>query len=144
MNVTAKTIYCILAVIELSKAGKNTFVKATSISEKYDIPKRFLEISLSELKLSKIVDSKKGAGGGFYLIKSPSEISIYDIIKITESEKEVFNWKKYFTNNTNSNYPITLVFDKLNNEIVDILKSITFDKILKIMEDNQKIINFVI
>jgi Rrf2 family protein len=141
MNVTAKTIYCILAVIELSKAGKNTFVKATSISEKYDIPKRFLEISLSELKLSKIVDSKKGAGGGFYLIKSPSEISIYDIIKITESEKEVFNWKKYLTDN---NYPITLVFDKLNSEIVDILKSITFDKILKVMEDNQKIINFVI
>lgn len=141
MNVTAKTIYCILAVIELSKAGKNTFVKATSISEKYDIPKRFLEISLSELKLSKIVDSKKGAGGGFYLIKSPAEISIYDVIKITESEKEVFNWKKYLTDN---NYPITLVFDKLNSEIVDILKSITFDKILKVMEDNQKIINFVI
>jgi len=141
MNVTAKTIYCILAVIELSKAGKNTFVKATSISEKYDIPKRFLEISLSELKLSKIVDSKKGAGGGFYLIKSPAEISMYDIIKITESEKEVFNWKKYLTDN---NYPITLVFDKLNSEIVDILKSITFDKILKVMEDNQKIINFVI
>lgn len=141
MNVTAKTIYCILAVIELSKAGKNTFVKATSISEKYDIPKRFLEISLSELKLSKIVDSKKGAGGGFYLVKTPAEISIYDIIKITESEKEVFNWKKYLADN---NYPITLVFDKLNSEIVDILKSITFDKILKVMEDNQKIINFVI
>lgn len=141
MNVTAKTIYCILAIVELSKAGKGTPLKATAISKMYDIPKRFLEISLCELKLSKIVDSKKGANGGFYLLKNPEEISLYDIVKITESEKEIFNWKKYLSG---EKYGISFLFDKLNSDILTILKNTTFDKILKTLEDDKKILNFII
>lgn len=141
MNVTAKTVYSIIAVVELANSPKGEAIKVTNIAEKHSIPKRFLEISLSELRSSGIVDSRKGASGGFYLAKDPNEISLFDIIKITENNTEVFNCEKYVQN---EDCLMKSIFNKLNTDITDILKNMTFDEILKMLEDDRKVINFII
>jgi len=45
-----------------------------------NIPQRFLESILLELKKMGILGSKLGKSGGYYLIKSPSEVSLLDVI----------------------------------------------------------------
>ncbi len=141
MHVTAKTVYSILAIVELANSPCGEAVKVSKIAEKHDIPKRFLEISLSELRSSGIVDSKKGANGGFFLSKRIEDISMYDIIKITEGSVEIFNCEKY---TKNKDCQLNPIFDNLNLEISDILKNMTFAKVLKIIEDNRNVVNFII
>ena len=131
MNLTAKSIYAICAIIELAQIGENIPVKISKISDKYNIPKRFLEIILSELKLSAIVDSKKGAGGGFYLTRKAEDISILDILRITEGDVKVFHYKKYLDENTEMLEPF---FNQFNNQIESILKGITIDEALKLIK----------
>jgi len=141
MHVTAKTVYSIIAVVELAGSPKGEAVKVSKIAEKHGIPKRFLEISLSELRSSGIVDSKKGAKGGFFLSKNVEDISMYDIIKITESNVEIFNCEKYIEN---ENCLLKSIFNNLNTEIGNILKDMTFEEILKMLEDDRKVVNFII
>ena len=53
-----------------------------SIAEKENIPKKFLEQILLELKRWKLVNSKQGVGGGYYLLKHPTEVSLADLYRI--------------------------------------------------------------
>lgn len=47
-----------------------------------NIPKKFLEQILLELKQAKLVNSKQGIGGGYYLLKSPNEVSMAELYRI--------------------------------------------------------------
>ncbi|BAI79720.1 transcriptional regulator, BadM/Rrf2 family [Deferribacter desulfuricans SSM1] len=133
MNVTSKSIYAIIAVYELA-LNKDKFIKSDVIAKKYNIPKRFLEITLSELKTNGIVISKKGGGGGFALKKLPEEISIFDIITITENDLKVFNCSKFLEKSTCNTFT---VFENLNTEIISLLKNKTIQDII-----NENTINF--
>ena len=79
-----KTQYSILALVKLAKEYNKGAVLIRSISESEIIPKKFLESILVELKKNGLVNSKKGKGGGYYLIKTPDQINLADIIRIFE------------------------------------------------------------
>jgi Rrf2 family protein len=48
------------------------------------IPQKFLELILLDLKNAGILNSKKGKGGGYYLLKKPDEVNIADVIRLFE------------------------------------------------------------
>ena len=54
------------------------------IAEEQNIPQKFLESILLTLKKNGILASKKGKGGGYYLMKKPKEIKISTLIRILE------------------------------------------------------------
>jgi Rrf2 family protein len=54
------------------------------IADDEDVSIRYLEQIIIPLKLSKLVKSVRGAGGGYVLAKSPSEIKLYDILQALE------------------------------------------------------------
>ena len=56
----------------------------SSIAEKEQLPKKFLEAILLELKRHGFLGSKKGAGGGYYLLKKAEEIKLAAIIRIID------------------------------------------------------------
>lgn len=56
----------------------------SDIAKTEKIPKKFLEAILLELKSGGFVNSKKGKGGGYYLIKNPKDINLADIIRLFE------------------------------------------------------------
>jgi Rrf2 family protein len=76
-----KAQYSILALVKLAKEYKNGPVLISSISQSEKIPKKFLETILFDLKQLGILASKKGKGGGYFLIKEPEEINLADIIR---------------------------------------------------------------
>jgi Rrf2 family protein len=76
-----KAQYSILALVKLAKDYKNGPVLISSISQSEKIPRKFLESILFDLKQLGILASKKGKGGGYFLIKEPEEINLADIIR---------------------------------------------------------------
>ena len=79
-----KTKYGLKALSYLAKQEPNVPILISDISESENISKKFLESILLTLKKSGILSSKKGKGGGYYLIKNPNDIKISTIIRLLE------------------------------------------------------------
>jgi len=79
-----KTKYGLKALSYLAKQDINIPVLISEISESENISKKFLESILLILKKNGILASRKGKGGGYYLLKKPSEIKISSIIRVLE------------------------------------------------------------
>ncbi len=79
-----KTKYGLKALSYLAKQEQNVPVLISDISTSENISKKFLESILLTLKKAGILSSKKGKGGGYYLLKKPIEIKISTIIRLLE------------------------------------------------------------
>ena len=83
MRVSAKADYAVRAALQLAAAPDGP-VKGETIAEAQDIPLRFLENILAELRHAGLVQSQRGAEGGYWLARKPSEVKIADIIRAVE------------------------------------------------------------
>lgn len=86
MRVTAKVDYAVRAAVVLAHAAADGTepVKGEQIRDRQDIPFRFCENILGELRQAGLVRSRRGAEGGYWLAKPASEITIADVIRATE------------------------------------------------------------
>jgi Rrf2 family protein len=78
---TAKGKYGLKALMHLGSVPPGTTAQAIDIAETNNIPKKFLDAILGELRNAGIVYSKKGPGGGYVLARSPDEIQIGQVIR---------------------------------------------------------------
>ncbi|PXW17990.1 MULTISPECIES: Rrf2 family transcriptional regulator [Chryseobacterium] len=74
--------YALKAMVRLARNYNQGFLPTSIIAQDENIPKKFLEQILLELKRAKLVNSKQGKIGGYYLLKSPDEVSLADIYRI--------------------------------------------------------------
>ena len=79
-----KSKYAIKALVSLAKHfGDGTPLKISTIAEEENIPRKFLEAILVELRNNGLVHSKMGASGGYSLAKHPEEIVLSHVIRIS-------------------------------------------------------------
>jgi Rrf2 family protein len=83
MRVSAKVDYAVRAAVELA-TGDEGPVKGERISQAQDIPLKFLENILGELKHAGLVRSQRGTDGGYWLAQRADEITIADVIRAVE------------------------------------------------------------
>lgn len=84
MRISAKADYAVRATAELAASAGSGPVKAERIAQAQGIPLRFLLNILSELKLARIVQSQRGAEGGYALARPPEKITLADVIRAVE------------------------------------------------------------
>ena len=84
MRVSAKADYAVRAAIELASNSGERPVKGDSIAEAQEIPIRFLENILGELRHAGIVQSQRGSEGGYWLARPASEITVAELIRAVE------------------------------------------------------------
>jgi Rrf2 family protein len=77
-----KTQYALKALGYLAAKYGEGPVLISEIAKKKKIPLKFLETILLELKQAKILESKKGKGGGYYLIQPPKKTSLAQAIRL--------------------------------------------------------------
>ncbi|MEX2102756.1 MAG: Rrf2 family transcriptional regulator [Gaiellaceae bacterium] len=83
MRVTAKVDYALRAALELAAAGEGP-VKGERIAQAQDIPLKFLENILLELRHHGLVQSQRGAEGGYWLSRPAEEITLAEVIRAVE------------------------------------------------------------
>ncbi|MFI2741178.1 RrF2 family transcriptional regulator [Zhouia sp. PK063] len=79
-----KTKYGLKALTYIARKDNNAPVLISEIAEAENISKKFLEIILLQLKNSGFLGSKKGKGGGYYLIREPKNITMAALIRVLE------------------------------------------------------------
>ena len=84
MRVSAKADYAVRAMIELASGEEGNPIKGDRVAEAQAIPLRFLENILGELRHAGLVQSRRGADGGYWLAKPPDDITVADIVRAVE------------------------------------------------------------
>lgn len=79
-----KTKYGLKALAYIARQEKGIPVPIGAIAESENISHKFLESIVLTLRKSGFLGSKKGKGGGVYLIKEPKDIRMVDVIRILE------------------------------------------------------------
>jgi len=92
MRVSAKTEYACIAMLELAANYASLQpVRVKAIADAHGIPQRFLVQILLQLKGAGLVESVRGASGGYLLSRPPAEISVADVVQLidrTEPRRE--------------------------------------------------------
>ena len=83
MRTTAKADYAVRAAVELA-ASDGSPISADRIAEKQDIPANFLENILLDLRRAGIVESRRGANGGYLLARPAKDIVVADVVRAVE------------------------------------------------------------
>jgi Rrf2 family protein len=84
MRISAKVDYALRAVVELAASGSDQPVKGERLAQAQEIPLKFLENILAELRHAGIVRSQRGVEGGYWLARPAGEISVADVIRAVE------------------------------------------------------------
>ena len=83
MRISAKADYAMRAALELA-AAVHPPLKRDQIATAQQIPVKFLETILGELKHAGIVASQRGADGGYSLARPAEEVTLADVLRVME------------------------------------------------------------
>lgn len=81
---TAKVDYAVRAMVFLARAGDDRPVKGDAVAEAEDLPLKYLENILAQLRAAGLVRSQRGADGGYWLAVPAEEITVAEIIRVVE------------------------------------------------------------
>lgn len=84
MKVSQKGLYALQALIMLARHENEGAIKIRDIAYEENLPEKFLELILVELKNARVVDSVRGAKGGYQLRRKASEIHLSEIMRLID------------------------------------------------------------
>jgi len=116
IGISNKTIYAVAAIQQLSLIKFDERLKIKEIATRGDIPQKFLEQILLELKKSSVLQSIKGANGGYSLAKPLTKITLKEIIGILENN----TFEKICKTD---NHILKLFWEEKQKEILNVLDS---------------------
>lgn len=84
MHITARVDYAVRTLLELAAIEDGRLTKAETLATAQNIPHKFLEAVLADLRRGGLVRSRRGPEGGYWLARPAAEISIADVIRTVE------------------------------------------------------------
>ena len=133
-----KTKYALSALLHLAYQYEQALpVLISTIAQERKIPKKFLENILLDLKNAGILSSRKGKGGGYYLLRPPTEVNLADVIRLFDGAIALLPCVayKYYEKCDDCPYEegcgIRSVFQEVRDESVRILKETTLSDLLE-------------
>src|ERR1700722_15753407 len=81
MKLSVRGEYALRALLVLGQNYGEGVLRIQTISDQQKIPKKFLEQILNDLKTLGVVESRRGAGGGYRLAQPPAKITLAVVIR---------------------------------------------------------------
>ena len=84
MKISQKGLYALQALMMLARRYSQGAIRIRDIAYEENLPEKFLELILLELKNARLVESVRGAKGGYRLRRPPSEIRLSEVIRLID------------------------------------------------------------
>ncbi len=84
MKLSTRGRYGVRALLELALGYKGGPIPINKLSERQEISAKYLEQLLIPLKAAGLVNSVRGARGGYVLARDPAQVTLYDIVSVLE------------------------------------------------------------
>lgn len=89
MKISKKAEYALRAVLAMSRAAPGTVFSIQSLALEERIPLKFLEQILLILRKGGVLNSRRGAGGGYHMARPESRITLGEILELVDGPLEV-------------------------------------------------------
>jgi Rrf2 family protein len=86
LAITSKSPYAVRALCELTLCGASVPVPIGELARRRDIPPQFLEGLFATLRRAGVLQSQRGVKGGYSFARSPSEVTVLEIVELLEGE----------------------------------------------------------
>lgn len=84
MHISARADYAVRAMLTLADAGDGAPVSVQRLAEEQDLPRKFLEAILGDLRRASLVTSRMGAMGGYVLARPAADICVGEVIRAVD------------------------------------------------------------
>jgi len=131
MRLTTKGRFAVTAMVDLATRGGKSPVTLSSISERQKISLSYLEQLFGKLRRNNIVESVRGPGGGYYLARPGSKISVAEIVVAVDEPLDATKCGGLGDCHGEQQACITHdLWMGLNEKILDYLESITLQQLV--------------
>jgi Rrf2 family transcriptional regulator, cysteine metabolism repressor len=86
LAITSKSPYAVRALCELTMCGASVPVPIGELARRREIPPQFLEGLFATLRRAGILKSQRGVKGGYSFARSPSEVTVLEVVELLEGE----------------------------------------------------------
>ena len=150
MRLSKRGEYGLRAMIDLSTnlnanggSSNGKVVQIKEIAERQHIPAKFLEQILLNLKNAGLLNSKMGVGGGYYMARSPEEISLGQIIRVLDGPLAPVRCVSHMAYEPcgcpdEEHCGLRLVMLDIRNAIAEILDGTSLADVMERIENNGK------
>ena len=141
MKISTKGRYGLRALIDLAQYSEIEPVSINSISARQGISERYLEQLMTMLKKAGLVQSIRGAGGGYVLAKDMSEISVGDVLRALEGNLEPVEcaaFKPEYTCEASDGCVTKYVWQRINESINRTVDEINLKQLVEESRSMQK------
>ncbi len=130
MKISTKGRYAVRIMAELAR-HPNDYVSVAELSEKQDISAKYIEKIISLLVKAKLIESTRGAQGGYMLTKQPEQYTIAEILRTTDDLPKLVPCLDGSTQCPRMEFCDSITcWDKLTKLITDYLSNITLADLL--------------
>src|SRR5260370_22920311 len=92
MKISQKGLYALQAMMMLARKYQQGAIRIRDIAYEENLPEKFLELILLELKNARIVESVRGAKSGYQLRRHPAHIHLSEIIRLIDRPLAPFGY----------------------------------------------------
>lgn len=129
MIISSKGKYGLVALMDICLYSRSEAVTLKSVSKRQDISERYLEQIFSILKKGGIINSKKGAQGGYFLARKPKDITVGEILSILEGDLKIVSPSE--EKNDIECFMQKKIWNNINRQIETYFNSITLEELVK-------------
>jgi Rrf2 family cysteine metabolism transcriptional repressor len=134
-QISKKSGYAIRGLLELALRGDEEPVNVRTLAKAQDIPTRFLEIILNELKQGGFVLSIRGKAGGYRLARGAEEITIGQVIQFLDRNMKSNNVATD-TIPHHGDFVLSSMMDKINRAVSDVCDETSLkDMVAEVMKN---------
>lgn len=140
MKITYKGDYALKTILDLAGHFGDAPVTINDLSSRLDIPTKFLEQILLDLKRAGFVESRRGKIGGYSLAKEPAKITLGEVVRFIDGPLEPIACvgKKYSGCHDLESCVFRGIWSQVGSSTAKILDNITFEDLLKRLKKNNK------
>ena len=144
MKISTKGQYGLRSIIDLIIHSNGENVPLIVIAQRQNISKNYLEQVFAALRKAGIVNSIKGAQGGYYLASKPSEITVGDVLRVLEGDLSVVSPDSSTQENPIEQCIQRNVWDKVDQKTQEIIDDISLEDLVnKHMNDSNTLMYYI-
>ena len=132
MKVSTKGRYALRLMIDLAMHTDDGYISIKTVSQRQDISEKYLEQIIKMLSKAKLVESTRGAQGGYRLVKDPSQYTVGEIVRVTEGSLAPVECLNDDSTCENCQNCVTIeIWQNVLDAINEVVDNITLDYLVK-------------
>lgn len=127
MNISVKGEYALQALFDLASQPPGTPIKIGEIARRQKIPQKFLELILAGLKQGGFVESRRGAEGGYLLVREPETLTVGEVLRFVEGSE-----RSRSRSRRKGESPFAEMWDRVDVAVSGVLDRTTFAEVRRV------------